>query len=56
MGGKLGSNRGPIDDDPEKLVSSFFVCPALPHLFFFERSGKKVQTDGENEKILTYVR
>ena len=56
VGGKLGSNRGPIGDEPEKLVSSSFGLSGIIYLFFFERSGKKVQTDGENEKILRYVR
>ena len=37
MGGKLGSNRGPIGDDPEKLVSSFFWS-VRHYLTFFLRT------------------
>ena len=55
-GRKIGVKSRPNRRRPRKAgVKFFFVCPALPNFFFFERSEKKVQTDGENEKN-TYLR
>ena len=50
-GRKIGVKSRPNRRRPRKAgVKFILVCPALPNFFFFERSGKKVQTDGENEK------
>ena len=51
---KVGTKSRPNRRRPRKAgVKFFLVCPALPNFFFFERSGKKVQTDGENDKNIS---
>ena len=50
-GRKIGVKSRPNRRRPRKAgVKFFLVCLALLNFFFFERSGKKVQTDDENEK------
>ena len=56
IGGKLGPNRGPIGDNPEKLLSSFFWS-VRHYLTFFSLNVVKNRSrqTAETKKLHRYI-